>query len=208
MFKLYKLSKPLLILIVSLIITYKWEYLPALIQELLNLPSELFAYGITLTVITTFLTLLIGLVEYCIGKKIGIMDVSLLNENKLAGTTPLYLTKDKYEKFYIRLKVNQHNRKIRKGNMELTLVFPLGITVDIEDDYKIFGKTENKVTVTFKDLGLNSKEDYRIIPIIVARGSQYIDGNTTIQCENNLRFFNIFTYIKYHYRKISLEEND
>lgn len=207
MLKIYKSTKHLISLITAAIITYNWEYFHVLLQTSLNIPSEVVAYGISITILTAFFSLVIELIEYLITSRLGIISVSLLNEHKLEGTTPLYLSEDPYKRFYIYIFVEQYNQKFEKS-AKLTFIFPKGVTVDLENDYDFFGKKENEVSVLPADFGLNSKGTYVRIPIIVAKGSQNIEGNTTIKCVHNIRWWNILTHIKYDEKEFRLKEEE
>lgn len=206
MIKIYEALKPLMIFLSSLLIIFKFNQISIFIKELFNLPSELTSLSISISIFVLIFGVIFSLIEYCFSKKIGKLEITVLNEDKLEGSTDLILIDDDYKTFYIKIQVIKHNKNFNNDTSKLTLIFPKGMTVSLQNNYKILGKIENEVNINVKDYNFTSNDDLVYLPIIVSKGSNNLHTNTSIVCKNNKRFWNVFTKIKFKDKKILLRE--
>lgn len=209
---IYNNLKPLLIFLFSLIVVF------------LAFKSFFSSYGplkdgdnnlnFWLGFFTLILGILSSILELLIKMNVSVINVEIADENKLKGSTPLYLDKkNSYKTIYI----CTHTFKIKNDLIDSSdyfkVVFPTGVSVNLENYDNVLTTCENEIIFSVKKHGID-KVGTRYIPVnieLVTENFEEVEGGEIKiidYLQNKKKINKVLTEVNKSDKSITLKKDD
>lgn len=202
--KYYSVFKPLIILISALILLKIFPYFKDWIGKVFNILSEDLAFDTSISIFVILLSILFNSFESKIKKSLNIITIEILNEKKQSGDTPILLNRTvvKPKTIFVKITIENLNKKSINENTNFKLIFPKGITVSQENYNDLFFVEENELQVKFQESQINGNGTYKI-PISIMLGTNIIFEESVVSIEKN---FSKLSKVEFVERNIKVEE--
>lgn len=106
----------------------------------------------------------IGIEDY-VTKNATIINIEIIDENKMRGNTPLYLDeKQSYKIIYIRIDITKMKKNFIDSSDSIKVKFPIGVSVNLLNYENLFTTDDNEILFNLKKNGVN-QNGVRLIPV-------------------------------------------
>lgn len=155
----------------------------------------------------------IGIEDY-VTKNATIINIEIIDENKMRGNTPLYLDeKQSYKIIYIRIDITKMKKNFIDSSDSIKVKFPIGVSVNLLNYENLFTTDDNEILFNLKKNGVN-QNGVRLIPVnikLVTEKKGEIDGASIeiTECFKNKKIRNrILTEVNKCETKITVKRDD
>lgn len=94
----------------------------------------------------------IGIEDY-VTKNATIINIEIIDENKMRGNTPLYLDeKQSYKIIYIRIDITKMKKNFIDSSDSIKVKFPIGVSVNLLNYENLFTTDDNEILFNLKKM--------------------------------------------------------